>query len=344
MALSSHPTKAAFAREVWEKLFIISSCLRDTAFGVLGREWPCTFAMFPIMQFFFEYPEIRPSMKELATVSGLSSGAVTQAVDQLVEEGLLKRIPSEKDRRSKTVTATEKLLEARKKSVRFFVAMLEKFSENADPYEVAVSEELFGLLSKSRITGEIAVVKHPSDLTQPGFAVSGIMSPYHAEPLPVWLQLLHFTSNMRGVTMVYYYNDICNKRGRMTLGKLRILDRLFYLSGNDENPMVKDLADEFHVASGVVSQTLNAMIQDGIVERVPSDWDRRVIRIRLTPLGLSLRRRTASAYTRFMQNFFDGIEPEKAEIFNSVLGQTLAFLKNEGKSLLLPGNMPRDIS
>ena len=326
-----HPIKAAFAREIWEKLFVISSSLRDTAYHVLGGDWRCTFAQFPILQFFFEYPESRPTMKELTTVSGMSSGAVTQAVDLLVEKGLLERIPSEKDRRSKLVAATDKLLETRKKSVCHFEVMLEKFRENADPYEMTVAEEVFSLLASSRTTGLIPLVKHPSDLTQPGFATLGVLHPDHTEQLPVWLQILHFTSNMRAPTVLYYYS----KRGRMTLGKLRILDRLFYLSDRGENPMVKDLADAFHISSGVVSQTLNAMIQDGMVERVASDWDHRVIRVRLAPRGLSLRRRTASTYTRFMQNFFSGIDPEKAEIFNRILDQTLTFLENDGKKFLL---------
>ena len=103
--------------------------------------------------------------------------------------------------------------------------------------------------------------------------------------------------------------------------------------------MVKDLADAFHVSSGVVSQTLNAMIQDGMVERVASDWDHRVIRIRLAPRGLSLRRRTASTYTRFMQNFFSRIEPEKVVLFDRALDMTFQFLKTkEGKAFLMPEN------
>ena len=104
--------------------------------------------------------------------------------------------------------------------------------------------------------------------------------------------------------------------------------------------MVKDLASRFMLSSGVVSQTLNAMIQDGMVERIASPLDRRVIRVRLTPLGLRVRRQSATAYTCFMQNFFNRIEPEKVEIFDRILDMTLHFLRTEGKAFLIPGETP----
>lgn len=334
MEHTRHTTKAAFARDIWEKLFIISAHLRETAFGVLGGDWRCTFAQFPILQIFFECPEMRPSMKKLTEASGLSSGAVTQAVDLLVEDGLLERIPSEQDHRSKLVAATPKLLETRSKSVCHFERMLAVFRKDADQEEMAVAEEIFALLAESRAGGVLHIMKHPSDLTRPGLVARNAIHSECARQLPVWLQMLHFTTNLRAPALIYYYG----KRGRMTLGKIRLLDRLFYLSDHDEIPMVKELASTFHVSSGVVSQTLNAMIHDGIVERVASQWDRRVIRIRLTPLGLRMRRQTSSAYTRFMQNFFDAIDQEKAAIFDRMLDQTLDFLKNDGKPFLLHGD------
>lgn len=334
-----HIVKAAFARGIWQKIFIISFCLRDTAYHVLGGEWHCTFAQFPILQFFFEHPEFRPTMKELAVATAMSSGAITQAVDLLVEDGLLERIPSETDHRSKQVMATERLLETRGKSVRHFASMLDRFRETADPGEMAVAEEIFALLAESRTTGFLSILKHPSDLSQPGLTVRGAVLPECAKRLPVWLQMLHFTSNLRAPAIIYYYNT----RGRMTLGKMRLLDCLFYLSERNATPKVKDLAERFHISSGVVSQTLNAMIQDGMVERVSSAWDRRVIRIRLTPLGLRLRRQTASTYTKYMQNFFSTIDPEKAAVFDRMLDQTIEFLKNGGREFLLDGILPTEL-
>jgi DNA-binding MarR family transcriptional regulator len=121
----------------------------------------------------------------------------------------------------------------------------------------------------------------------------------------------------------------------MTLGKLRLLDHLFLLSESGESPMVKDLAARFRISSGVTSQTLNAMIQDGVVERISSP-DRRTIRIRLTQEGLRLRRQTSAVYTRFMQNFLSSVETDQAESFSRILDKFLVFLENDGKRFLLP--------
>ena len=118
---------------------------------------------------------------------------------------------------------------------------------------------------------------------------------------------------------------------------------LFYFTSDkrvDFRVLVKDLASRFRVSSGVISQTLKAMIQDGMVERVMSPLDHRVIRIRLTPLGLRMRRQTATAYTCFMQNFFSRTEPEKVALFDRVLDMTLHFLRTDGKAFLIPGETP----
>ena len=128
----------------------------------------------------------------------------------------------------------------------------------------------------------------------------------------------------------------------MTLGKIRLMNYLFYLSDQKKGiPVVKDLAARFRVSSGVVSQTLNAMIQDGMVERIPLPHDRRMIGIRLTQQGLRMRRQCAASYTCFMQNFLSRIEPEKIAVFDRALDLTLHFLKtDEGKSFLMPGESP----
>ena len=123
----------------------------------------------------------------------------------------------------------------------------------------------------------------------------------------------------------------------MTRGKIRFLDYLFLLSEKEDNPTVKDLATKFQITSGAASQTLNALIHDGVLERVPSSpMDRQIIRVRLTPEGLRIRRLTAASYTKFMQNFFSAVEPERAEMFVRTLDRFLEVLDKEGKAFLLP--------
>lgn len=330
---------ASLARSLWSRLFYIADILRNTSYGIVDEEVQFTFAKFQIIHFFFECMDARPAMKELLAVTGLSSGAASQAVDALEEDGFVERTRSVEDRRSFLVQATDRLRTYREKPLRHFEKMLEAFRQTSGitPEEMAVVEDIFLRLAQSRTGGELAVMKHPSDLTVPGLVSNDLTCRKQLNTLPVWMLILHFTTNLKLPVQLFYYG----KRGRTTLGKLRLMNCLFFLSDRiDGGPVVKDLASRFRVSSGMVSQTLNAMIQDGMVERVTSPLDHRVIHIRLTPLGLRVRRQTATAYTCFMQNFFSRTEPEKVALFDCVLDMTLHFLRTDGKVFLIPGETP----
>ena len=325
------------ARSFWVRLFDVSDILRNTSYYLLEKnKVQFNFAEFPIVQFFFERPDARPAMKDLLAVTGLSSGAVSQAVDALIEDGLLERVRSEQDHRSFLIQVTEQLWKFRKTPLRHFEKMLEAFRQYSGitPEEMTMTEEVYVRLAESRTGGELAVIRQPSDLSIPGLVSHEWNGREYLNTLPVWSLILHFTTNLKIPAMVYYYG----KRGRMTLGKIRLMNYLFYLSDQKNGiPVVKDLAARFRISSGVVSQTLNAMIHDGMVERVPSPLDHRMIGIRLTPQGLLMRRQCATSYTCFMQSFFSRIEPEKIELFDRVLDLTLRFLNaEEGKAFLMP--------
>lgn len=324
---------AEFAREIWRKLFFISGRLRTTSYGILGNDFECSFAQFPIVQFFFTYPDATPAVKDLATYIGFPSGAVSQAVEGLVRASVLKRIPSEEDQRLTLTCATDELLAVRSKAIDYFAKMLEEFESRGyvTPEEIVASDDIFVRLAESRTGGELSAVRNPSDLAMPGLIKHRFIAPDQLKKLPTCILTLHFVTLLKGPTLVYYYKT----SGRMTLGKLRLLDQLFRLSEFDERPKVKELADRFQISSGVASQTLNALIHDGVVERISSPMDRGVIRVRLTQEGLRIRRLTAASYTKFMQNFLSTVEPGKAEIFSHILDRFLEFLDKEGKAFLL---------
>ena len=329
---------AEFAGSIWRRLFIITWRLRTTSYGILDKDFDCSLAQFPVVQFFFTYPNAIPAVKDLTSYIGLPSGAISQAVDGLVREGVVERIPSEKDKRSSLIRATEELLAVRNKALDHFAKMLESFKSHGyiTPEEIAVGDELFVRLAESRTGGELSVIRKPADLSIPGLLKHRFIDPEQLRKLPPCVLAMHFVSVLKGPTIVYYYET----SGRVTLGKIRLLDHLFPLTRFDERPKVKDLADRFQVSSGVTAQTLNALIQDGVMERVSSPGDGGVIRVRLTQEGLRIRRLTAASYTKFMQNFFSTVEPEKAETFSHILDRFLEFLDKEGKEFLLPEPTP----
>ena len=201
------------------------------------------------------------------------------------------------------------------------------------PEELETVDGMMIRLSLSRIGGEHNFLKHPSDLTVPGLVLLDESCRTSVQKLPGLMKMLHFTSNLRLPILIHYYG----RRGRMTLGKLRILNTLFVLTSNNAVPTVKELAERFRISSGAVSQTLDAMCRDGMVERVPSPLDRRVVNVRLTTQGLRMRRQSSAACTKFMRNFLENEPPENIAVFERMLDNTLHFMKTDGRAFLSGG-------
>lgn len=328
------------AKEIWLKLFLTADMLRNTAFKPIETELRVNYAQFPISLFFLVYPNARPAMKDLLEMTGLSSGAASQAVDAMVEDGLLERVRSETDLRSYSVHVTEKIPALRGRLIRYYETIQDAFlrSGGITPEEFAATKEVFVRLAESRTGGEHAAAKQPSDLAVPGLVSSAFISRESLDDLSVWLLLLLFTANLRSSTSIYFYG----KHVRMTLGKIRVMSYLFYLSfRKKEHPSLKDLAERFRTTSSLMAQTLNALMNDGMLERVvePSD-SARTYRVRLTRQGLLMRRRTAASYTDFMLNFFAETDQEKIELFGRVLDRMMQFLQTDGKQYLLSDEQP----
>ena len=325
------PIDKQTAKEVWTKLFLISDILRNTSYSIIDLDY-VNFAQFPIFQFFFECPDATPVMKELITVSGLSSGALSQAVDALVENGYLERISSKMDSRLRIVCATEKLKKLQEIRTCYFGKMMDDFRlvSGVRPEEMCMVKSMFVCLAESRTGGELAAMKQPFDLEKPGL----VSVPFRKlEGLPVWILLLHFTTNLKLPILMHYYGG----SGRISLGKLRILNHLFFLSCRKMmNPTIAELAARFRCKTGLVSQTVRALSRDELVEQIifPVIHDGRV---KLTPKGLLVRQMTSESYTQFMMNFFRGIKQDKIALFVRFLDLMLDYLKNDGKAFLSTG-------
>ena len=318
------------AKEVWTKLFLISDILRNTSYSIIDLDY-INFAQLPIIQFFFECPNVTPVMKELIAVSGLSSGALSQAVSSLVENGYLERISSTSDSRLRMVGATEKLKKLRDKPVHYFGKMQDDFRRfgGVTPEEMRKVKSCFVSLAESRTGGELAEMKQPSDLEKPGLVSVPLRK---LGGLPVWILLLHFTTNLKLPTLIYYYDG----SERISLGKLRILNCLFFLSDRKKtSPSITELAARFRCKTGSVSQTVRALNRDEMVEQVvfPVIHNSRV---KLTPKGRNVQRMSSESYTRFMMNFFHRIEPERIAFFMRFLDLMLDYLKTDGKAFLVP--------
>lgn len=315
----------------WMKLFVIGDILNNTALGIVRPELHVNFARFPILQFFFECPNARPAMKDLMAVTGLTSGALTQAIDGLIAAGYLTREHATHDRRFRYVCATEKLQALRSKAAGHFRKMLDAFRQVADvtPEEMRIMDSILGRLAKSRAGGEHIAMKKASDLETPGLIFCAARKP---GSMPAWMQILHFTTNLRLPTLMFYYGQC----GRTTLGKLLVMNYMFFLSGKNMAPTVSEIAARFYCTTPIASQTVDSLIRDGLVKRGKTRADQ-YPRVRLTKKGLLMRQQTSDSYTRFMNNFFAGQERGKIMLFNGILDLFIAFLLKEGRAFLCPG-------
>lgn len=324
------------AKETWHKIFLITDILRNTSFGVLRMKSQFNFAQFPIIQFFFECPDAAPAMKDLIAVSGLSSGALSQAVDSLVASGYVERVRSKTDLRSHLVHATGKLKELRAQSAGHFDQALQAFRQTSGitPEEISIADEILLRLAESRTGGELTVLGQASDLEMPGLSSNGQRK---LDRTPVWMLLLHFATNLRMPALMFHYG----KRSRTTLNKLRFMNYLFFLSETKgKAPTIRSFAQRFRFPTGIVSQTLDSLNGDGMVRFISRTGKRKDIRVHLTKQGLRLMELSSASYTGFMRNFLSGVEPEKTAVFLRVLDQAMQFLRTDGKQFLVPGEEP----
>ena len=137
--------------------------------------------------------------------------------------------------------------------------------------------------------------------------------PTSNRPKTAWTMLFRVVDRLRAKSA----RNVSIPNMKITLGKIRIINYLFVREG--EPPMLKEIAETFGLTSGAVSQTVDALAADGVVERIPSAVDRRSVHITLTPFGLSIRKQLESYLTDVMSGILDDVPEDKQEAFLEVL-------------------------
>ena len=309
------------------KLLFIADRIRTTSAGVFGLNGDYSFAQFPIVKYFLENPDSAPQIKRLSEYSGLSSGAISQAVDLYVAAKILERKMIPENRRSTGVMMSAK----GKAMCRETVALMEKrfaaFEASVDAARLAGFREALAYLFRARTGTEHLAAKHAGDLCKLPTEVRPLNAgETNPSDLPSWLLLIHFADALRFPVMHFHY---ASRSGRTTLGKLRIMNYLFAIHGRKNLPMIKDFADRFHLPSAAVTQTLNALYADGLVNRIPGEKDRRVTLISLTDKGERLYRVCTASYVKFMKEVFEKLPQDQVEAFISVLESMTQYLAKE---------------
>ena len=113
----------------------------------------------------------------------------------------------------------------------------------------------------------------------------------------------------------------CDLPSRLPLSQLRVVGVIY-----DRHPagvMLKEIADELKLTPGAISQTVDVLVRENIVERTVSPSDRRAILLRPTDAGLKLKEQHSRQVENVMQAISKDISPAELAVFASVLERLL---------------------
>ena len=132
----------------------------------------------------------------------------------------------------------------------------------------------------------------------------------------VWRNLMRLADRLSstGVTD-------CDLPSRLPLSQLRVVGVVY-----DRHPagvMLKDIADELKLTPGAISQTVDVLVRENLVERTTSPTDRRAILLRPTAAGLELKEQHARQINAVMQTISKDVKDEDFDIFVKVLAHLL---------------------
>lgn len=139
------------AESAWRLLFMTVDSLRHICEKNTDKApgQQATFAQIKIMGMIFLKQSPSLMLKEIASGLNITPGAVSQTVDVLVKEGMLRRCVSKTDRRAVSISLTKKGEKLRAELEEFFTRLTERVLDGipAEKQEVFL-EVLDGILTK----------------------------------------------------------------------------------------------------------------------------------------------------------------------------------------------------
>lgn len=108
---------------------------------------------------------------------------------------------------------------------------------------------------------------------------------------------------------------------RLPLSQLRVVGVIY--DHNQDGIMLKEVADILKLTPGAISQTVDILVRENLIERTTSPTDRRAILLRPTPSGLRLKEQHTSELAATMQKISASISNEDFAIFSKVLAHLL---------------------
>lgn len=139
------------------------------------------------------------------------------------------------------------------------------------------------------------------------------------QPTPsehVWRNLLRLADRLSssGTTN-------CDLPARLPLSQLRVMGVIY--DRHPEGVMLKEVADELKLTPGAISQSVDVLVRENLVERTTSPSDRRAIQLRPTAAGLVLKEQHSQNIENIMEKISQDVASEDFAVFSRVLAHLL---------------------
>jgi len=138
--------------------------------------------------------------------------------------------------------------------------------------------------------------------------------------LRLWLGLLRTTR---------FVENALREEMRLAYGHtLPRFDVLSVLEHNGSGLQMSELSQQLMVSNGNVTVIVDRLVQDGLVERVPVEGDKRATLVRLTPRGRETFAEMAAAHEGWVDRLLSPIPAEDAEL----VAERLKNIRRQGES------------
>lgn len=95
---------------------------------------------------------------------------------------------------------------------------------------------------------------------------------------------------------------------------------LFFIARKKEGVLAKELALFLNVTSGAITQFIDILVQKKLLVRTADQYDRRTIRIQLTPFA-------QKKFAAFKKSYYSSVSPAFNNLSESEMQQIMAFLQ-----------------
>ena len=143
----------------------------------------------------------------------------------------------------------------------------------------------------------------------------------------IWKLLFETTETIKNF---YSRKYVKKPKKDLTMSQLRVISCIFF---NESGVMrIKDISSELGITAGGISQTVDSLVQEGLLTRCKDETDRRAVSVSLSEYGCQVRSQVNRIFAEMFSRFLRGVSAEKLAAFGEVLKTIQQNLKRENEN------------